>query len=177
MQWPRFSSVVVYTQFMWTEFVSVLPVSFHSTRVTYLYHHIWQVWDRPLQLLCYHSFYTYFLAFPLTGILLEFTYLCWEICFHYCLYVVFHVTVKRMFPHFLCRSLFWDMWMSLNNMHFREWVNKYFACGCSLLPVMCLLVSILPCLFWGFAATGSSMRLEVTLIGLQNCSSLFCVTY
>jgi hypothetical protein len=36
--------------------------------------------------------------------------------------------------------------MNLYNMHLREWVSKYFACGYILLPLMCLLVIIHPCL-------------------------------
>ena len=113
--------------------VSVLPVSFQSTKVTYLYHHIWQVWQTyPVSNL---SQFLYFLfGFTSDWHFTEFTYLCWEVCFHYCLCIEFHVTLKCMFPHFLCRSLFWDMWMNLNNVHLREWVNKYLACGCGLLP-------------------------------------------
>jgi hypothetical protein len=75
MQRPRFSSVVVNMQFMWAELCQLFllvttPPELRTFIITY------GTIDRPIQLVSYHSFYTYFLAFLLTGISLQFTYLC-----------------------------------------------------------------------------------------------------
>jgi len=75
MQWPGFSSVVVYIEFMWAELchfflLASIPQELHIFIITY------DSFDRPIRLVNYHSFYTQFFALPLTGISLEFTYLC-----------------------------------------------------------------------------------------------------